>query len=166
METVWQLFARFCAHPAIAAALIALASRRPYLHIGGYMHRFWLVPFTWKLPFSIRIHHIKREDADPYLHAHPWNWRTIVLHGWYFEEDVFGLTRVRRRGDTRAASAETFHRISQVSRDGVWTLFIMGRKRNRWGFMTGNPARKVYYRDYVSTNGRGDLINPIPNYES
>lgn len=25
-------------------------------------------------------------------------------------------------------------------------------KVNRWGFVTGSPPRKVYYRDYVSTN--------------
>lgn len=166
MESIWKIIARICARPAVASLLIAMAQRRPYLHIGEYMHRWWIIPFSWRLPISIRIHHILREDADPYLHDHPWNWRTIVLRGWYIEEDVFGMTRVRRRGDTRGATAETLHRISQVSHGGVWTLFIMRRRRNRWGFMVGSPARKIYYRDYVSPNQRGELIKPVPNYEN
>jgi len=167
MEKFWQLIAQFSAWPPVTAALIGLAMKRPYFHIGDYMHRYWLAPYSWSLPFSIRIHHIKRPDADPFLHDHPWNWRTIVLRGWYIEEDVFGMTRVRRRGDTRGATAETLHRISQVSHGGVWTLFIMGRKRNKWGFMIGDPARKIYYRNYQSINGRGDLVDPaVPAYES
>jgi hypothetical protein len=156
-EKFWQCLARFCARPAVTAFLIRVAMPRPYLHIGDYMLRYWLVPFDWNLPFSIRLHHIKRPDADPYLHDHPWNWRTIILAGWYWEEDVFGERNLRMAGDTNARMAETLHRIDAVSTDGVWTLFIMGRKRNRRGFMTGEPARKTYYREYISPNDRGEL---------
>ena len=119
----------------------------------------WLVPYEWRLPFAIRIHHIMRPDADPYLHDHPWAWRTIVLRGWYLEEDVFGTPQLRRAGETRAASAETLHRIDRVSEGGVWTLFITGRKCNAWGFVVpGNGMpRKVYHQNYISENGRGEL---------
>lgn len=162
IEKFWAAVARFCARPSVNRILIRIAMRRPYLHIGDYMHRYWLIPFEWNLPFSIRIHHIKRPDADPFLHDHPWNWRTIILRGGYFEEDVFGNLRARVAGDTVKATAETFHRIDSVSEGGVWTLFIMGRRRNRWGFMHGSPARKTYYRDYVSVNDRGELMEPRP----
>lgn len=124
------------------------------------MRRYWLIPPSWHLPFTVRIHHILAPDADPYLHDHPWNWRTIVLAGWYVEEDVEGRKTHRMRGDTRAATAETFHRIDAVGRNGAWTLFIMGRKRNRWGFMVGAPPRKVYYRDYLKENAEGGLERP------
>jgi hypothetical protein len=134
--------------------LIAQAKKRPFLHLGGYMSRWWLVPPSWNLPFTVRVHHILRPDADPYLHDHPWNWRAVILSGWYEEEDVFGQCWIHLQGETRPAYAETFHRINRVSHGGVWTLFIMGRKRQRWGFMVGDPARKVYHRDYRSQNGR------------
>ena len=169
---IWRVLARLLAWPPFEQLIIWYAKRRPFLHLGGYMHRYWcmprcllhringaLEPFYAVLPFTIRVHHILRADADPYLHDHPWNWRTVILRGWYEEEDVFGTRWVRMAGDTRKASAETFHRITRVSSGGVWTLFIMGRWRNRWGFMVGDPPRKVYYRDYRSKNGRGELTH-------
>jgi len=158
----WCAVARACAKPILANFIIRIAMRRPYLHIGDYMYRYWLIPFEWNLPFSVRVHHIRLPDADPYLHDHPWNWRTIILRGWYIEEDVFGRKVWRDAGETKGATAETFHRIDIVPPDGVWTLFIMGRRRNRWGFMHGDPARKTYYRDYVSVNDCGELMEPRP----
>lgn len=151
---MWNLIARLASRPRIRAWIIRQAQKRPYVHIGEYMHRWWLVPEAWRLPRAARVHHIKREDLDPFLHDHPWDWRTIVLDGWYDEEDVEGVVRRREVGTTRDATAETLHRIVAVSPGGVWTLFITGRRRNRWGFMVGDPARKVYWRDYQSPNNR------------
>jgi hypothetical protein len=160
-ELVWRCVARICSNPMVCDFLIRLARRRPYLHIGEYMRRYWLLPMSWNLPFTIRVHHILLPDADPYLHDHPWNWRTIILRGWYFEEDVFGLKHRRLEGFTGGNTAETFHRIDRVSPGGVWTLFIMGRRRNAWGFMHCDPARKTYYQEYVSVNSRGELVEPV-----
>lgn len=93
----WQLLAKVLARPAIAAWLITRAQRTPYLHIRSadgrevYMGRWWLFNpydnetrerrFKWS-PWSIRIHHIMRPDADRDLHDHPWNARTVILRGW------------------------------------------------------------------------------------
>jgi hypothetical protein len=159
-ERLWSLIAWMVTRPAIRAWLIRQAQKRPYLHIGDYMHRWWLVPPSRFLPFAIRIHHIKREDADPFLHDHPFDWRTIILDGWYREENVFGVFKTRCEGDTRAASAETLHRIDEVSEGGVWTLFIIGRRRNEWGFMVGDPSRKVHWRQYESPNQREYKAQP------
>ncbi|HEY1898617.1 MAG TPA: hypothetical protein VGG49_02380 [Steroidobacteraceae bacterium] len=155
---LWRALAWFITRPGIRRRIVQWAMRHPYSHIGSYMGRWWVVPQTWGLPFAIRLHHIVRSDADPYVHDHPWNWRTVILYGWYEEEDVEGIKRIQLEGDTRAATSETFHRINSVSTGGVWTFFIMGRRTNRWGFMVGCPARKVYYRDYVSENDRGELV--------
>ena len=163
----WKWLARFLARPLVTRWLVERAMRTPYFHLGAYMRRWWLMP-RWVLkpdsrgvlmpkpwvPFAIRVHHILREDRDPYLHDHPWNWRTIILDGWYDEEDVFGVKTIYIDGSTRSALAETLHRIDQVPNRGVWTLFITYRKRNRWGFMVGSPARKVYHREYRSENNR------------
>jgi hypothetical protein len=158
-ECIWLVIGRVLASTSARGWLIRQAKKRPFQHLKGYMHRWELVPQSWGLPISIRVHHILRADADPYLHDHPWNWRSVILCGWYEEEDVFGQCWIHLQGETRAASAETFHRINRVSKGGVWTLFIMGRWRNRWGFMVGEPPRKVYYRDYVSKHGRGELTD-------
>jgi hypothetical protein len=151
---LWNALARLLATPVIADALIRLAMRRPYRHIGDYMHRYWLVPESWGLPFAIRINHIRKPDADPYLHDHPWNWRTVILNGWYTEELDDGEQKFRWVGDTRAGNAHELHRIIRVADEGVWTLFITGKRFNHWGFMVGDPARKISHQDYVSPNGR------------
>jgi len=127
--------------------------KRPFKHIGEYMGRWWLVDRDWRLPFSIRLHRICREDLDKYLHDHPWDWRTIVLQGWYVEEDEYGNFHLRKQGFTGKKHAHQFHRIDKVSDGGVWTLFIMGRPYNNpWGFMVED--RKIAYKDYRPPNGR------------
>lgn len=169
MNKLWRGIAWFLSKPAVFAAIKWWAFKRPYFHIGEYMHRWWVVPESWKLPFAVRLHHIKQPDADPYLHDHPWNWRTVVLHGWYAEETVFGDVRVMMQGMSKASKAETFHTIVAVSSGGVWTLFITGRCRNRWGFMTINEfgvPRKVHHKKYNSPNGRGDLHKPVDGRQS
>ena len=123
------------------------------------MSRYWIFPESWRFPFAIRVNHIRRHDLDLYLHDHPFDWRTIILDGWYFEEDVFGLYHYRGRGETKSATAETFHRITKVSDDGVWTLFITGRRRNKWGFMINDYMgipRKIHHSDFISPNGRAE----------
>lgn len=162
----WNLIARFiAAHPRLVDWLIARAQRTPYFHIAGeegvYMRRWWLMP-RWTLkadergnlmpkawmPFSVRVHHICLPDHDRDLHDHPFNYRTVILRGCYVEEDIFSVRRSRIPGDTVAATAQTFHRIASVSKDGgVWTLFIMGRRINPWGFLVG--GRKVHWRAYL-----------------
>jgi hypothetical protein len=160
-QRFWQWLARFITgHPAIVHWLIHRAFKTPYSHIDDYMGRWWLMPrclltkdehgnlfpHAW-LPFSVRIHHIMRADNERDLHDHPFNYRTIILQGWYHEEDVFGQMHVRHQGDTAAACAQTFHRIAEVPKKGVWTLFIMGPRINSWGFMVG--GRKVHWRKYI-----------------
>lgn len=155
-EKIWKLIAKLCSRPAVAIWLINRAKKRPYKHLGGYMSRYWIAPEVWNLPFAIRIHKIQRADADPYLHDHPWDWRTIILFGSYVEEDVFGNKVTRSAGDTKGSNAETFHRVDSVSPGGVWTMFITGRRRNNWGFMipkNGVP-RKILHSSFNSTNGR------------
>jgi hypothetical protein len=162
---MWQLIATFLAlRPRLVDWIIGRAQRTPYFHIVNgkdvYMSRWWLMP-RWTLrvdehghlipkpwmPFSIRIHHIVRPDSDRDLHDHPFDYRTIILRGYYFEEDIYGTRHLRHVGDTVKARAQTFHRIDSVSDGGVWTLFIMGRRINGWGFLV--DGHKVPYRKYL-----------------
>lgn len=172
-DLFWKSVARIVSQPAIAAWLIERAKRTPYWHITGedgsvYMERYWLFnPYPphspdqrrWQFPISIRLHLIRREDQDRHLHDHPWNARTIILRGWYIEERELGQTidylgvlvsthfEYRHQGDTASLQHGEYHRIHEVPCDGVWTMFITGRKRGSWGFKV--DGAKVPWREYL-----------------
>lgn len=180
----WRLLAKLLARPAIANWIITRAQRTPYLHImsadGGetYMGRWWLFNAydnetrkrqLWWFPWSIRVHHIMRPDQDRDLHDHPWNARTVILRGWYVEErrhfwTVGGHTDVEWRrdaGQTATLDHGEYHRIDQVSPDGVWTLFITGNYKGSWGFMV--DGIKVPYRTYLEESTKK---KPAPEAEN
>jgi hypothetical protein len=158
-EFIWRVIARFVSRPRVAAYLIERSKRTPYLHLDGYMNRYWLFNptppqsngqgrrFEW-LP-SIRIHHILRADHARDPHNHPWSFRTIILRGWYIErrDDRYHF---RTNGETARLNADGFHHIADVGSGGVWTLFISWRWQHTWGFRT--PEGFVPWRDYPDTN--------------
>lgn len=161
---LWRLIARAVTTPAVADRVIQQAQRTPYSHILSmdgsdvYMYRWWLfnpyrkdaagevLPprFRW-LP-SIRVHHIIRPDIDRHLHDHPWNARTIVMRGAYVEERIGNTTHVRLRGYTGRLLFGEYHRITQLSSGGVFTLFFTWRKRGTWGYLV--DGGKVPHREY------------------
>ena len=152
-DLAWKVLARAVAHPRVANWLIRRSQRTPYMHLPGYMRRFWLfngydhgtrVKRFPRLP-SIRIHHILREDRAAHLHSHPWDARTIILCGEYMERrrDVdltaeFGfdvdVTYRRSPGDTASLTPTDLHHITSVSDGGAWTLFITWADVGSWGF--------------------------------
>ena len=134
---------------------------------GGYIK--WLP--------SIRIHQIMRPDMDRHLHSHPWNARTIILDGWYQEErpgkvssdgmftaepGCVGVTYpsnaksasevravyMRRQGHTGTLKFGEYHRISQVSPGGVFTMFITDKFQGDWAFDVDGVA--VPHDEYLS----------------
>lgn len=152
MNLVWKFIAWILTthNGMVGRWLIMYAQKTPYFDLPGYMERWWVIrPRKW-LPFAVRIHHILRADWDRHPHNHPWNFRSIVLDGWYREESLEkGVTylRMAHAGDTYKRTRFDFHRITQVSEGGVWTLFITGKKSMEWGFMVGD--RWVYWKDYL-----------------
>lgn len=138
----------------------------PYPAPGEYRRKGWrdLLP-------SIRVHHILRADDDSHLHDHPWDARTIILRGWYTEERplraldthdmMFNIVNIENypgerspraatdsmEGDTRAVRFNEFHRISEVSPGGVYTLWFTWRYQGTWGFWV--DGKKVPYREYL-----------------
>ncbi len=196
---IWNRLARLLAKPAIANWLIRRAMKTPYLHLPtndnpSYMARYWLFnpydrvtnkPRWFFCPWSIRIHHIKREDFDRDLHDHPWNARTIILKGWYTEKrlldptDPFVMTmidslpkdllvgayqatevKLRRPGDTAKLGFGEYHTITDVDVDGAWTLFISGPWRGVWGFLVNGV--KIPWREYLGIPPKGDLGDGEP----
>jgi hypothetical protein len=116
---IWNLIARVVSRNPIADWLIRQAQNTPYVHIDGYMNRWWLFngyrrgldgqmhkPFEW-LP-SVRVHHILRKDFDRVPHDHPWDARTIILKGWYKEVRLFKFptfTGLQKGADGSLASS-------------------------------------------------------------
>ena len=179
----WRIIAKVLARPAIADWLIARAKLTPYQHIMSadgsemYMGRWWLFnpydPVTGErrfslIPWSIRIHHIKREDNDRDLHDHPWNARTIILRGGYTEQRLLdhedpvlsGLNVPanaqateyidRRPGETAQLRYGEYHRIDSVAEGGAFTLFITSPYKGTRGFLVNGV--KVPWRTYTGTD--------------
>jgi hypothetical protein len=94
----------------IADWLIERSKKTPYVHLGDYMHRFWLVPYVQKtmyktpdgcgfvnffrrpvaftlqfLGIAVRVHHIKQSDKGRDYHNHPFYFITVILRGGYTE---------------------------------------------------------------------------------
>ena len=86
------------------------------------------------------LQRIYRADADRRLHNHPWELaHSRILRGCYKEVsrylDFPAVTTTYRPGDVNVLTEQVFHRISAVSRGGVWTWFTASRKHGRsWGF--------------------------------
>lgn len=172
MQFLWHIVALILSNRRVANWLIRRAQRTPYTHIPSrdgshlYMERWWLfnpyrkddqgneIPARWSWLPSIRIHHICRRDIDRHLHDHPWNARTIVLSGFYFEtvEGPHGhVSRPRFAGYTGRLLYGQYHRIDHVSDGGVWTLFFTWKHMGAWGFKVN--GRKVHWREYLAKQG-------------
>lgn len=196
---LWRGIARVVSQPKVADWLIRRAMKRPFTHLPSnddpsYMARYWLFnPYPvssqdrkrWQFPISIRLHHIKRADADRHMHDHPWNARTIILKGWYGEKRMVDDESVQRGhisakiateaagarwllgdyatehftrapGDTATLRVGQYHTITDVPVDGVWTMFISGPWRADWGFLV--EGVKVWWRDYLAQKEKGEAV--------
>lgn len=157
---IWKFIAYIVSRPLVYTWLIDRAQRTPYLHLEGYMFRWWLFnpywgPSHWPWLPSIRIHHILRADLDRHYHDHPWDARTILLSGWYQERRLrfysdtalpLASTFERFHGDTASLKYGEYHRIEHVSIGGVWTLFITWKYQGPWGYYVDGV--KVPHRIY------------------
>lgn len=161
----YALLAKILSHPTVFKYLLAYAKKTPYSHIMSpdgsetYMERYWVFNpypgtgakrrFEW-FPLSIRIHRINVPDKDRHSHDHPWNARTFILQGWYRENrnKPRNLNRYRGQGSTATLKFGEYHRITEVSDGGVYTLFVTGKYRGTWGFLVDGV--KVTYKEYLS----------------
>ena len=166
-ETLWRIAAFILSRRPVADYLIRRAQRTPYAPIKSrdgtslYMDRWWLLnPYgkdaagnqtpavqPW-LP-SVRVHHIVRPDDDAHEHNHPWVARSVILRGSYVEErrNEYDGGRLRERGFTQQIMPSVFHRITEVSAGGAYTLFLTWGESQGWGFDV--DGRTVPWRQYL-----------------
>ncbi len=150
---LWTIFAAWLVDQVwLVDALIAHCKKHPYFHIYEhgqlYMARFWLLKERSWLPFAIRLHEWHKPDDSRDLHDHPCDFRSIVLRGWYIEQDIYGSAYVRCQGDTIAHRRDYWHTIIQITaRQVTYSLFIYSRDRQPWGFLV--HGKKIPWEQYI-----------------
>lgn len=137
------------------------------LGIGHYMDRWYLVPPQWNLPFCVRLQHIRRPDSSRHQHNHPYAFKSIVLWGWYDEEQVVRVEHIEGRGLTPilrnvihpkwrmfSISQNGYHRIVNMPSNGVWTLIWHPRKPAvyKWGYLV-EEGKHVPHEAYPRLQG-------------
>ena len=101
-----------------------------------YLERYYIFLKNRKnFPFNIFLHRFLKSDPDD-LHDHPWNFRTLILYGGYWEYTDDGKFW-RGALSYRYCPAYTFHRL-ELDKDMpyCWTLFIPSKNCREWGFRT------------------------------
>lgn len=131
----------------IATVLERIGARRPYLHLDGYMERFWVFRTRF---LSARIHRILRSDHDRDLHDHPWDYATVILRGGYWEVTDAGK-RWYGPGSVLFRRATHLHRLILPAGAPATTLFLHRRKSREWGFRTDGGW--VHWRTYTEARG-------------
>ncbi len=106
--------------------------RKPDYTVGNYLSRWHLIP---RNGFgNIYFHRFVESDA-PVCHDHPWWNISILLRGRYREHYHDGTYRDFGAGSIIFRQAHKLHWLEVL--DGpVYTLFLTGSRRRRWGFMT------------------------------
>jgi hypothetical protein len=116
------------------------------VHGADYLRRYYAG--TFKDGSDLWLHEFLSCDGDSHLHSHPFNARSVILHGWYDEETPEGAFR---RTPTAAArviydalrvgvscvavgslgrpvTVFDWHRIAVVAPE-TWTAFIVEPRR-------------------------------------
>ena len=122
-----------------------------------YLERYYVfLKDRDNFPFNIFLHKFLKSDPDD-VHDHPWNYATFILKGGYWEwipefnkqgQKIAEIARWRGPGSFRTAKANSYHRIELDPDVETWTLFMPGRKKREWGFLT--KGAWVQWEDYLS----------------
>tara|TARA_B110000977_G_C11062515_1_gene486523 strand:+ start:638 stop:1087 length:450 start_codon:yes stop_codon:yes gene_type:complete len=112
-----------------------------------YLERYYVFLKDRKnFPFNVFIHKFLKSDPDD-LHNHPWEYRTLILAGGYWEHREEG-TYWRRPGSYIYTPQNIFHRVElDKNIPYCWTLFIPSVNISNWGFKTpkGLVQRDEYF---------------------
>lgn len=127
--------------------------QRPDFIIGeNYLRRWWVVP---RNPLcNVYLHEINKSDDDRAFHDHPWDNRTLILHGGYIEHTPAGSI-VRKAGDVIDRTAESLHRLEVIPGQRAITLFMTGPAVREWGFAC--PQGWVHWRDFTNPEDTGQV---------
>lgn len=131
-----------------------------------YLRRFYIIPnvkLDKKLDdrsYGIYLHYFYRGDEDVELHNHPWDKAlSFILCGGYLEEKRDNNTNIVTINDVKPGTFnfiknDNFHRvIKKPNVKHVWSLFIVGKKIQEWGFWDRETKEYVsYYKFFEEKN--------------
>lgn len=104
-------------------------------------------------PIGVFLHRFRRSDDDVELHNHPWEASvSFILAGGYVEERRVGDEVVTRRLEpfsVNIIAADDFHRVDLLESD-AWTLFVVGRKAQSWGFWNRVTKVTMPWREFIA----------------
>jgi hypothetical protein len=149
----------------------------PYLHRYYLVNTRWLdgIPFLKRFSYRVVLHHCVKSDEDG-LHDHPWNWRSRLLSGGYWEVTPQGTYWRSPEGGWRSRKGCDFHRLvldeDLSSKDKIaaimstgqhclvinpnketWSLFVMGPRYKEWGFLD-KDGKWVQHQEYLDNRER------------
>jgi hypothetical protein len=116
-----------------------------------YLRRWFIIKSN---RFNIYLHNFHSSDEDRALHDHPWWSIGMILKGQYLEHMpqnhtmwVYQKNRdekvvVRHKFEPVYRAPHHIHRIELIDNKPVWTLFITGPKRRKWGFWCPQGFRR------------------------
>lgn len=136
----------------------------------NYIKRWHLIPRNrWR---NIYLHHIVGPDGEENPHDHPWDFKSIILKGYYRERryaflycpkfskdhatcapdwmnhtlyDVWSCEEeTHHEGTTHDYKACDAHNIIDVHWNGAWTLVITKETTNEWGFFVPTYFSDMY----------------------
>lgn len=106
----------------------------------------------------LMLHRIHREDADHWMHNHPWSRASfLIVSGGYTEERLVDGEVVQfklRPGDVNRLDASTFHRIVSIE-PNTWTIGLIGEHVQDWGFLVEGTL--VPWREYFARQGHAQV---------
>jgi len=136
-----------------------------YLEGVLYLKRWWLGEFLGR---TYLLHKFCSEDQDRYLHTHPWACWSLILWGSYHEEYATAICAIR--GPVLKSRIKRFfnwipgdrlHRVVKLNSKTCWTLFSVGPKQAKWGYLERLPV----IVDYPKPKGVvGKLMKPRWQY--
>lgn len=111
----------------------------------GVLHFERFAIFEIKNFASLYIHKIHESDKDPYLHTHPWNFISLILKGSYLEEvDTTESLILKTPGTISCAGRNFCHKIKEIIKGPVWTLFFVYGKNKLWYYSLGKITNDEY----------------------
>jgi hypothetical protein len=151
MRTRWfHVVARVCKILGLYRLILDREEKRPYLHRYYLLQTRWLGKWFPKLSYRIVLHNCVLSDEDG-LHDHPWDWKSKVLAGGYWEHTPEGEHWRGPEGGWRSRKASDFHRLvlDPDCQEETWSLFVMGPKKKEWGFLDKDGQWVPWY-EYIS----------------